>query len=170
VFNVFGSFDNLAWVWVEEKDLKTPVGKPLPRNWVGIGSKCTTVRDSFSQEFRSYLAERRDWFAHLEDYRHALAHRIPLYIPPHCVRPENQARYVELEHLITRDVLTGNAESERRHRYEQDNLRFFRPWMKHSFEDNSPIGLIHPQILADFNTVNEFAWRMSTELDRLAAP
>jgi len=170
VFNVFGCLDNLTWVWVEERDLKKPDGSPLPRNWVGIGSKCVTVRNSFSQDFRAYLAERQNWFAHLEDYRNALAHRIPLYIPPYCVKPENQARYQELERLITRDALAGNENSEREHRVELETLKFFRPWMKHSYEENSPIGTIHPQILADFNTINEFAWRMREELDRLAAP
>ena len=109
VLNVFGCLDNLTWVWVEEMDLKKPDGSPLPRSWVGIGSKYTTVRKSFTPAFRDYLLERQNWFGHLEDYRNALAHRIPLYIPPYCVKPENQARHAELEEMVSRDVLAGDG-------------------------------------------------------------
>jgi hypothetical protein len=168
LFNIFGCLDNLAWIWVEEKDLRKPDGKPLPWNWVGLGSKYTTVRRSFTQEFRDYLATRKDWFSHLENYRNALAHRIPVYIPPHCVDPTNRARYDELENLISIEVLAGNAQAEVQHRAEQESLKFFRPWMKHSFEENSPIGIIHQQMLIDFVTIEEFAWRIRDQLDQLA--
>jgi hypothetical protein len=87
IFNLFGSLDNLAWIWVEEKALRRPDGAPLAQRQVGLGAKYQIVRQSFSKSFEAYLETIADWFAHLEGYRHALAHRIPLYIPPHSVAP-----------------------------------------------------------------------------------
>jgi hypothetical protein len=81
VFNVFGSIDNLAWIWVREKGLAMDDGLPIPNAWVGLGKKNRFVRHSFSTEFQEFLKGLNDWFDHLDDFRHALAHRIPLYYP-----------------------------------------------------------------------------------------
>ena len=37
------------------------------------------------------------WFGYLENYRHALAHRIPLYIAPFIITPINGAAFKSLE-------------------------------------------------------------------------
>ena len=44
------------------------------------------VHETLSREFREYLVSREQWFLYLEDYRHALAHRIRL-IPLSQVLP-----------------------------------------------------------------------------------
>jgi hypothetical protein len=167
LFNVFGCLDNLAWIWIEEKHLTRQDGQPLPNNWVGLGQKYTTVRASFTQAFREYLGTRDDWFSHLENYRNALAHRIPPYIPPYCVDPANQSRYQELNTLILQDALAGDSAAKEQHQAEQDSLKFFRPYMGHSFEENAPIGIVHQQMLIDFLTIEEFAWKMREQLDQL---
>jgi hypothetical protein len=38
VFNVFGSIDNLAWIWVQEKSLAKEDGSAIPSAWVGLRS------------------------------------------------------------------------------------------------------------------------------------
>ena len=167
IFNVFGCLDNLAWIWVEEKQVRKADGQKLPRNWVGFGSKHVTVRESFGEDFQNYLATRADWFSHLENYRNALAHRIPLYIPPYCVKPENEARYHELDQMIFADTLAANTAAKAQHEAEQDALKFFKPFMKHSFEENAPIMIVHAQMLADFLTVDEFAWKIRGQLDQI---
>jgi len=166
IFNVFGCLDNLTWVWVEEKAVRKADGTPLAPNAIGLGSKYTRVRESFSDAFRTYLQTREGWFAHIEGYRHALAHRIPLYIPPHNVSPDNQAAYLALEQQITAAVISGDTNLESELRGQQQSLMFFRPWMTHSFEEQAPIMVIHPQILADFNTVEELALRILAELNQ----
>jgi len=85
VLNSYGCLDNLAWIWVYEKDIKDKDGKELDPKRVGLGSK--RVRSSFTNEFRAYLDSRQDWFENLKDFRDSLAHRIPLYIPPYIVPP-----------------------------------------------------------------------------------
>lgn len=99
VFNVFGCMDNLAHVWVKERGIKRSNGKEVPPLLIGLGAKCEDVRGSLSSEFQDYLGsdQMQTWFAYMEDYRHALAHRIPLYIPPHSVRESDAAAYKDLD-------------------------------------------------------------------------
>src|SRR5712691_6588941 len=78
IFNVFGCIDNLAWVWVKEKDILDKRGRPLRSQRVGLRSGCVVVHETLSPELQKYLVSREQWFEYLEDYRHALAHRIPL--------------------------------------------------------------------------------------------
>jgi hypothetical protein len=166
IFNVFGCMDNLAWVWVEEKGIRKKDGEPLPQKYIGFGAKYTSFRESLSTNFLNYLQIREEWFSHLEGYRHALAHRIPLYIPPHEVSPDNQAAYLALEIEMNAAVLAENIQLEAKLAEQQHALMFFRPWMTHSYEEKAPIVVIHSQMLADFNTVEEVAYKLLGELNQ----
>src|SRR5262249_26596232 len=83
VVNVVGCVDNLAWVWVYEKSVKASNGQELDRKSVGFWKR--EVQASMSQKFRVYLDERKAWFDSINNFRDALAHRIPFYIPPYGV-------------------------------------------------------------------------------------
>jgi hypothetical protein len=165
IFNVFGCMDNLAWIWVEEKAVRGPNGAPLARKQVGLGGKYALVRQSFSANFQAYLGTMADWFAHLESYRHALAHRIPLYIPPYAVAPANEQAHFALEQQINAANRADDGTLAADLRTEQRALQFFRPWIGHSFAEQSRFIVIHPQMLTDFKTVEEIALRMLEELD-----
>jgi hypothetical protein len=164
VFHIFGAADNLAWIWVNEKNVRKNDGSPLPDGAIGI--RKDRVRASFTPEFRAYLDEREPWFDCLEGFRHALAHRIPLYIPPHMVTPANANAYQELDRrMFAAAVRMDFAEGERL-KAEQRQLTFFRPWMQHSFIEEARPLVFHPQMLADFNTIDEMGNKMLDELDR----
>lgn len=162
-FNVYGCFDNLARVWVYENDVRRPDGTDLGVHEIGFVAKCKRVRASLPQNLRQELAEMDDWFTHLENFRHATAHRIPLYIPPFMLDPRNQERYAELE-------LQASA-ALRRHSFDEYNdviaarnsLRFFRPMIATSVNENVN-ALFHPQLLADFATVELWVQRIFDHL------
>ena len=118
VMNVFGALDNLAWIWVSERSLQ------VSKVEVGLGQKCAAVRASFSQEMQDYLSGLAPWFDHIIDFRDALAHRIPLYIPPYIVADENDAAYGELE---VRKFATKDMEEYDRLKAEQLKLVTFHP-------------------------------------------
>lgn len=164
VFNTFAATDNLSWIWVSEKGVKKPDGGHLPRSQVTLRSE--RVLASFSPAFQEYLKSREPWFQHLEDFRHALAHRIPLYIPPYNVDPKNKNAYRELEAGMNAALMRGDIHEHKRLTDEQKKLTFFRPWMTHSFSEQSKIVIFHAQMLADFNTVDEMAWKLREELRR----
>jgi len=166
VTNVFGSTDNLAWIWVQEKSLAKNDGSPIPNSWVGLRAKNELVRDSFSPEFQEYLRGLNGWFDHLENFRHALAHRIPLYVPPYVISEDKEAAYRDLEDRKT-DALNRVALADYdRLSAEQDALGVFRPVMTHSFEEKAKPIVFHPQLLADFNTIEELGRKLLDELDR----
>jgi hypothetical protein len=167
VFNAFGVLDNLAFVWVNEKNVTKSDRQPLPNGRIGLTRDKEQVRESFSPEMQAYLAERDPWFANLESFRHSLGHRIPLYIPPYIVSPENLAKYESLEAQMDAALFQHrDPNTHERLKAERDALTRFRPWMKHSFNDPAAPIVFHAQILADFATVEEMAKRVLAELDR----
>lgn len=166
VFNVFGSVDNLAWIWVYEKNIAKKDGSPIPNNWVGLRKKNKHVRASFSPEFLEYLNGLEEWFESQDNFRHALAHRIPLYVPPYVISEDKEAAYRDLEDRKT-DALNRVALADYdRLSAEQDALGVFRPVMTHSFEEKAKSVVFHPQLLADFNTIEELGRKLLDELDR----
>lgn len=167
VFNAFGALDNLAWIWISEKGVTRRDGSQMPDSWVGFGKKNTRVRQSLSKEFQSYLTGLNSWFAHLEDFRHALAHRIPLYIVPYVVPEAKQKEYDEFSQLMAQTREPGEYE---RLKADQRKLVQFAPWMTHSYGEKAKRVVFHPQMLSDFNTIEEMARKLLVELDRIDAP
>jgi hypothetical protein len=164
VLNTFGCLDNLAWIWVYEKNVRGPHGDDLSPKSVGLGSK--QVRDSFTDEFRSYLDGFQKWVDHLKDFRDSLAHRIPLYIPPYIVAPKSVDEYKRLEQTMVDALQRGDLTEHERLRSEQRKLVCFRPWMTHSYYEQAPAVLFHNQLLQDYLTVDELGRTMLRELDR----
>ncbi|MDH2356561.1 hypothetical protein QCM80_38965 [Bradyrhizobium sp. SSUT112] len=160
VMNAFGSLDNLAWIWVFEKDIKGKKGKELDRKLVGLGSE--HVRASYTKDFSSFLDNRRKWFENLKDFRDSLAHRIPLYIPPFIIEEKDAAAYRELDDAALR---TKDPVEYERLRGEQKKLGAFRPWMTHSIFEG-PSVVFHFQLLQDYLAVDEFGRQMIKQLDR----
>jgi len=161
IFNVFGCLDNLGWVWVLERNITKPNGMPFPPEWVGLRAVNTAVRDSLGQELRKYLESISDWFEYLEDVRHALAHRIPLYVPPFSIAPDNESRYIDLERSITSLVMQGKTAEAQAKKMEQDSLKFFDPWIAGAARG---MVLFHGQMLNDFKTIEVIGAKLLAEL------
>lgn len=155
VFNVFAAADNLAWIWVIEKEVRQEDGSELPASWVGLRRNNSAVRGSLPDSLREKIEGFDEWFDIVDEYRHALAHRIPLYIPPYNVDPRNEAAYAKLNTQKEIALFQGNSTDYERLQAEQKALEFFRPWMTHSFGEKARPLVFHPQLLANFNTVEE---------------
>jgi hypothetical protein len=166
VLNTFGCLDNLAWIWVCEKNVKREDGTELDPKWVGLGKGYKQVRVSFSNEFRSYLESRQTWFDYIKSFRGSLAHRIPLYIPPYIVTPETVDEYNRLEQASGEALQRADFHEYDRLQSEQKKCGMFRPWMTHSRHEDAPAVVFHSQLLADYATIDEFGRTMLEELDR----
>ena len=115
---------------------------------------------------QAYLVERDPWFAYLENFRHSLGHRIPLYVAPYIVNPENLANYENLEKQMNAAIFQlRDLDEHARLKAEQAALTHFRPWMKHSLADPTPPVVFHVQVLSDFATVEEIAQKVLAELN-----
>lgn len=164
-FNTFACLDNLAWIWVCEKRLTTDKGEPVPPAFIGLRRKCKIVRRSLPSEFRDHLKTLDPWFSHLENFRHSLAHRIPLYIPPYVVTEADFATYQMLERQKRKAGRQGNQARYEQLDKAQKALVKFQPEMMHSAADNSPRVVFHPQLLSDFKTVCELGIKLNAALD-----
>lgn len=169
VMHVTGVMDNLARIWCLERGFADENGAPIPDAHIGLAPQNRSIRASLSEEFRDRLQRADDWFAYLKNYRDAFAHRIPLYIPPRTLGPEDEQRYrqIDLEHaaaLQQRDYIVAG-----RLIVEMQTLGRFDPMMMHAFgnrpQDGRPVRL-HPQMICDHATVVEICELMATELER----
>lgn len=156
VFNVFGAIDNLAWVWVKQNKISYAKNQD-------VRFSNPKVVDTLSQDFREYLKSLSDWFSFQEGFRHALAHRIPLYVPPFVVNDEEAKRYKEIEFQFMGLLKEHKFEEYEKLREEQDHLGKFVPWMGHSFSEETPQVVFHAQVLADWATVVEIARKFILE-------
>ena len=168
ISNVFGCMDNLALVWVHERGIRRPNGKEIGPLRIGLGAKSEDVRNSLSEEFRTYLEGEGmvKWFTYLEGYRHALAHRVPLYVPGAKLNVAESKRYRALKKQIDEAAQRHDFDEHDRRNEEQDLLGTFVPVMKHSYEEDSPEVPFHEQILMDFLNIDELGKRMVKELKR----
>lgn len=162
ILNVFGAVDNLAGILAKEKGFTDHKGKPLSAGQIGFTKKHERLRSCCSPEFQRYLSGLDAWFEYLEGFRHALAHRVPPYFPPYQVPKQRLAEYQAIE----AEQAKSPIDSVEHEKLETEKLKLaqFRPEILHSFSEKSPIVVIHAQMLADFNTIEELAYKVDTEL------
>jgi hypothetical protein len=165
--NAFGCIDNLARIWIHEKPVTTARGKPLPKGEIGLAVHHTHVRTSLSPAFQDYLKTLDEWLTFMGSFRHALAHRIPLYIPPYAVRPQDEASYKEIEQKMIGASLKGELAEHGVLAAEQKKLMRFMPWIHHSYLEKAKPAVFHPQLIADFHTIEELGLKMHGELKAL---
>lgn len=167
LINIFGAIDNLAWIWVEEKGVRLKNGKPLPKMRIGFGPRYEEVRNSFSDEFRGYVSNMDGWITALGDFRDGLAHRISPYIPPSTLDPKKRPRFDELETKRNASISRGDFDESDRLLAEQNALMVFQPYMQHSFGEGVTPLVFHPQLIANFATVEELGSKFLSELKKL---
>jgi hypothetical protein len=154
--NISGLPDSLAWVYVIEKSLE----KVVEGGRSGVGLFNENTKKYLPPEVRAYLDSEgiKNWHKdYAKNYRDALAHRIPLYVPPSIWKPGHEQRYRELEEEIRVELKKPNSDRAQTLRVEQDTLGSICPYFLHSFSDinaPSPV-IIHPQVIVDAKTVME---------------
>ena len=169
VFNVFGAVDNLAWVWMAENGQKRGDGMPIPNGRIGLGPENTAVRRTLSNELQNYLKTLDAWFRPLADLRHALAHRIRLYIPLYVIETKDEAAYRDFEAKMGGAAKMGDFKEYDRLSVEQLRLGRFRPWVQHSFEENAKPIVSHADACG-LQHRDELAHKMLSEFAHSRAP
>jgi hypothetical protein len=162
--NAFGCLDNIAWIWVYEKDIKNGDGTELQRKHVGLRKR--KVHDKLTKDFQAYLGTKQEWFEDLVDFRDSLAHRIPLYIPPYVVPKANVEKYNALEKAKWAEPAKSDPVEYEKVVAAQLKLCQFVPGMMHSIFEESPQVEFHSQLLNDYVTIDEHGRTLLEELDR----
>lgn len=161
--NTYGIVDNLAWIWVYERGLS----ESIPRQHVGLRKENKSVRNSLSVELQTYLDAMEEWFEYLAEFRHALAHRIPVYIPPGMVPQQNVDTYNAITLQMTDALNQMRPHDYERLLEEQTKLLVFQPLIAHSTVETKAPYVFHAQLIADFLTVEALGEKMLDELQRV---
>lgn len=141
-------------------------GEPIGFQAIGLGQHNTAIRGKLSEAFQQYLVGKSDWFKQLTDFRDALAHRVPLFIPPYIISHESMEAYNALETEMNEAAINGDFETYNAKSIEQEALGKFQPIMLHSTVETEAFIAVHPQLLDDFAAVEEIGKKMLEELKR----
>lgn len=149
--NIFGLLDNLAWVLIYEKKLAGIIDKKK----VGLFKKET--KKYLPNKFCQYLdsPQMKLWHGqYLTNYRDALSHRIPLYVPPQILNTEQKKQLAQIDQEIINCYKTRDFNTIEKLRKQQMNIGTVCPFFVHDSSENKEV-FLHPQLLADFNTIEE---------------
>lgn len=153
VINLAGIFDNWAWAYVLQHRLLEQVGG---RNNVSVFKP--PFQKLFPAGLAQYLAtgETQKWHSeYAKEYRDALAHRIPLYVPPFNVTDAAQKRFEELEAQKAESFDAGDYDRANELMDEQDTIGTACPYFLQDVDEQQMVYL-HPQTVCDALTVAEF--------------
>ncbi len=149
--NIFGLLDNLAWVLIHEKRLAGTIDKKK----IGLFKKET--KEKFPSKFRQYLDSGpiKIWHdQYLINYRDALSHRIPLYVPPQTLNTEQKKKVEQIENKITDCIRSQDFDVLDKLSNEQKNIGSICPFFIHALSENKYV-VLHAQLIADFNTIEK---------------
>lgn len=155
--NISGILDNLGWVFIYEKSLfGSPKEGKINKHGVGLFNKKTQIY--LRPELNEYLNSERmqAWYKeYSKNYRDALAHRIPLYVPPSALNTEEKEEYMALEKKLWD---CSSLEAILKHNEiltKQSQLGRACPFFAHSTNEGSKPLFLHAQVIADFLTIEE---------------
>jgi len=152
--NLIGTFDNLAWCYVHLHNVD--VGGPL-----NVDMFKGKMQQALPPQIATYLTstETENWHkSYLKNYRDALAHRIPLYVPPFILLEDEAERYNELDEKINEAITAHEFELVDQLKEEQNSLGSPSLMFSHSYYEKGATGplILHPQMIADTATMIEF--------------
>jgi hypothetical protein len=99
--NIVGVVDNLAWAAFLHR--APDVAANLPATQVGLFTRAL-ARTAGLEPLAAMVEPFRAWFEDLRRRRDPAAHRIPLYLPPALLGPEQAAEYERLQREINEAI------------------------------------------------------------------
>jgi hypothetical protein len=88
-----------------------------------------------------------------KNYRDALAHRIPPYVPPAVYLPVHQQEFEQLQQQRNRALMEDNTELALNLQAKLHEIGIIHPAFMHSFSGPMREIVLYPQIIADKRTV-----------------
>ena len=151
--NIFGLLDNMAWVAVYERNRRKGINKK------DVSLYKNTTQEILNDDFKQYLNSDRmkKWHdEYLKNYRDALAHRIPLYVPPKSLTSDQQKQVADIEEKRNKAIKGMDVSLMDNLQKEEDNIGTPSPFFVHSLtETDSKVVSLHAQVITDFGTVEE---------------
>lgn len=154
LINIYGIIDNTALALAYENDLIRVGGEQkVHTNDVNLFNR--RFRRLLNPRLSEYLREKNitNWYKlYAKNYRDALAHRIPPYVPPAVLTDEDSRKYMELYRELQTETDQRRIEALQA---EQAGLGTPNFLFVHSFSEKANFVYLHPQLIVDFGTVEE---------------
>lgn len=155
VINLAGVFDNFAWAFIHKHGL----GNRISRFGVSV-FKDDTQR-YLPEPILEFMKENEllNWHGdYAKHYRDALAHRIPLYVPPSLVSEAEAKEHQRLGEERLQLIAVGEYDLADEARDRQFGLGSPAFFFMHDIDPNKDAQMVwmHPQLLCDARTVIEF--------------
>jgi hypothetical protein len=167
LINIYGVIENLGLFMAYENNLINPLRpEKKQRNDIGLYKKIFyTKLNKTLEDYFSHNNSRRWYEEYAKNYRDALAHRIPPYIPPMEVNEESIKNIKELDEKINNFKIT-KSNYDYFHKLLWQRWTFGSPanYFLHSFSEKSGKVLLHMQIIHDMITIEEIIF---TVLDNI---
>lgn len=156
IINIYGIWDNWAWAFVHLHDLEAEMGG---HHNVGLFKKKT--QNFLPSALKDYLQSESTskWHqTYLKSYRDALAHRIPLYVPPSELNQREWEEYQQLEDEKIKCLKSADWVRLEEVWSDQDNIGrpSFQFLTAFSQEEGLSSLALHSQLLCDSMLIVEF--------------
>jgi hypothetical protein len=155
--NISGILDNLGWVFIYENNLfGQPKEGKVNKHGVGLFNKKT--QEHLNHKLKAYLTSSRtqSWYKNYsKNYRDALAHRVPLYVPPAALNNDEAEEYSSLERRLW--DFTGLEKIEEHDLIFKKQSQLGRPcyFFTHSLNEDGQPMYFHAQIITDYITIQD---------------
>jgi hypothetical protein len=157
LINIYGIIENIGLALAYENDLiENKSAQKLHIKEINLFNK--RFQNLLNPKLKEYLTEDTigKWYIeYAKNYRDALAHRIPPYVPPAALNDEEQRRFKDLDKELQSLTYEKDLERIEAIQDEQDSLGSSNPLFVHSFFEKAKPVYLHPQLIADYRTVEE---------------
>jgi hypothetical protein len=154
LINTYGIIENIALALAYENNLVENKSK----HKLKINLFRRDFRSLLNPQLRSYLSKNTvtQWYnEYAKNYRDALAHRIPPYVPPAVLDAGQRGKFENLDQEISRLHQVGDFDRILILRNEQERIGKSNPLFVHSFSEEALPIYLHPQLIADFATIEQ---------------
>lgn len=152
--NIFGLLENMAWVIVYENN---GGATNIDKKKVGLYQAETQkfIKDGFKQYLNA--DQMKKWHnEYLKNYRDALSHRIPLYVPPKRINALQKQQEANFDNEIRDAIKNQDYGKMSSVQNDMDLVGDPAPFFVHSLSETEyKYVVLHAQVITDFGTVEE---------------
>ncbi|MEI8173655.1 MAG: hypothetical protein WCH07_09260 [Deltaproteobacteria bacterium] len=157
LINIYGIIENIGLALAHENEL-IPVKSERKGESIGVNLFKMKFSGRLNPKLKEYLVKPKiqEWYRnYAKNYRDALAHRIPPYVPPAALNKEQQRQYEDIDRELQKAYSNGNYDQIEVLQEKQASLGRSNPLFMHSFSEKATPMYLHPQMIADFGTIEE---------------
>jgi hypothetical protein len=157
LINTYGIIENLGLsIAFENGMIDVGVSEQSKRNEIGLFNR--KFKSKVNPVLKAYLNNSKihDWYnEYAKNYRDALVHRIPPYVPPSVLDKDDKKEFITLNEKLA--ALSKNGYSKEYSETIDKMVKVGKnsPFYVHSFFEKAKPIYLHPQIIADLRTVEE---------------